>query len=84
MTGEPRAELTDYSGANLVNLHTAQYDPALLALFGLSDCMEKLPPLCGAAEICGEITPEAAEKPVCWPEPRWRAARLISTPAPWR
>ena len=62
LTGEPRAELTDYSGANLVNLHTAQYDPALLALFGLSDCMEKLPPLCGAAEICGEITPEAAEK----------------------
>lgn len=61
LTGEARAEITDYSGTNLVNLHTGAYDPALLALFGLSDCLDKLPPLCASADICGGITREVAE-----------------------
>ena len=62
LTGEAYAERTDYSGANLVNLHTGEYDPKLLELFGLSGCLEKLPPLRNAADLCGKITEEAAKK----------------------
>lgn len=62
LTGEARAELTDYSGANLVNLRTKQYDPELLNLFGLGAILEKLPPLCASTEICGRVTAEASEK----------------------
>lgn len=60
LTGEARAEITDYSGANLVNLHTRQYDDALLALFGLSELKDALPPLCNSVEIAGYVTEEAA------------------------
>lgn len=62
LTGEAFAERTDYSGCNLVNLHTGEYDEALLELFGLSECMEKLPPLRYSTDICGHVTKEAAEK----------------------
>lgn len=59
-TGEARAELTDYSGANFLNLYTRQYDIELLRLFGLECFADALPPLCTATEICGRVTPEAA------------------------
>lgn len=62
LTGEAFAERTDYSGCNLMNLHTGAYDGELLALFGLSQCADKLPPLRNSTDICGRITKEAAEK----------------------
>ena len=62
LTGEAYAERTDASGCNLMNLHTGEYDEELLKLFGLEECMEKLPPLRYATDICGRITKEAAEK----------------------
>ena len=62
LTGEAYAERTDYSGCNFVNLHTGEYDRELLSLFGLQDCMEKLPPLRLSTDICGHVTEEAAEK----------------------
>lgn len=62
LTGEAYAELTDYSGANLVNLETRDYDPELLALFGLSDLRDRLPPLRSSTDLCGRITPEAARR----------------------
>lgn len=62
MTGIPCAEYTDYSGANLLNLHTKNYDINLLELFGIKEVFPALPPLCSATEICGHITDEAAEK----------------------
>lgn len=34
LTGEAKAEYTDYSGANFLNLHTRSYDDELLKLFG--------------------------------------------------
>ena len=61
LTGSACAELTDYSGANFVNLHTGRYSPELLALFGLGDCLEKLPPLIHSTDIAGYVTREAAE-----------------------
>ena len=62
LTGEAYAERSDYSGANLLNLHTGEYDPALLGLFGLSDCIDKLPPLRNSMDICGAVTEEAARE----------------------
>ena len=62
LTGVARAERTDYSGANLLNLHTGDYDPALLRLFGLEDLRYALPPLCLSADIAGYVTEEAASR----------------------
>ncbi len=62
LTGEARAEITDYSGANLMNLHTRAYDIELLKLFGIEEVMDALPPLCRADEVVGHVTKEAAEK----------------------
>lgn len=61
LTGEAKAELTDCSGSNLLNLYTHEYDPELLKLFGLECIAEALPPLCLATEICGTVTQEAAK-----------------------
>lgn len=60
LTGEAKAEVTDYSGANLLNLTTRQYDDRLLELFGLSELRRALPPLCGSIEIAGYVTETAA------------------------
>lgn len=60
LTGEAFAEYTNFSGGNLVNLTTKQYDQELLELFGLGMCREKLPPLRYSDEICGYVTKEAA------------------------
>ena len=60
LTGKALAEITDYSGANFVNLETRQYDRRLMGLFGLADLWEALPPLCHATDVCGHITTEAA------------------------
>ena len=60
LTGQAFAEYTDFSGGNLINLSTQAYDGDLMALFGLEQCLEKLPPLCRSSDICGRVTPEAA------------------------
>ena len=60
LTGEAKAELTDYSGANFVNLHTAEYDRELLGLFGLADLYDALPPLIRSTDLAGYVTEEAA------------------------
>lgn len=62
LTGEVYSEYTDCSGGNLVNMVTGQYDRELMALYGLEDCYEKLPPLKHSAELCGFVTKEASEK----------------------
>ena len=62
LTGEAKAEITDYSGANLMNLHTRNYDQDLLGLFGLEEIADALPPLCRATEICGTVSEEAASR----------------------
>lgn len=62
LTDKPYAEYSDYSGSNLVNLETKEYDRKLLALFGLGDLMYALPPLRYATDICGTITKKVAER----------------------
>jgi L-xylulokinase len=60
MTGNIAAELTDMSGTSLMNVVTGEYDDKVLEVFGLSDMKGILPPLVKSADICGEITAEAA------------------------
>lgn len=62
LTGEAYAEYTDFSGGNLVNMITKEYDEELLSYFGIEDLRDKLPKLKYSAEICGHITKEAALK----------------------
>jgi len=62
LTGKAMAERSDYSGANLVNLYTQQYDPKLLELFGIPEVWDALPPLCYASDLCGTITAETARR----------------------
>lgn len=60
LTGQARAERTDYSGDNLMDLNTGAFSPALLECFGLASLFPALPPLAEATELCGVVTPEAA------------------------
>ncbi len=61
ITGEAFAEYTDFSGGNLVNLTTGEYDRELLSYLNLEEVYEKLPPLKHAADLCGTVTKEASE-----------------------
>ena len=60
MTGVANGEYTNFSGANLVNLTTKTYDRQLMALFGLEELFDCLPPLKASADICGTVTEQAA------------------------
>lgn len=61
MTGEAYAEMSDFSGGNLVNLVTGNYDRELMELFGIGEVFDCLPPLKNAADICGYVTKEASK-----------------------
>lgn len=61
LCGEPGGEYTIFSGGNLVNLNTFEYDRELMEMFGLGDAYDKLPPLKYSADICGGVTKAAAE-----------------------
>ncbi|MBP5325859.1 MAG: carbohydrate kinase [Pseudobutyrivibrio sp.] len=61
LTGEARAEITDYSGTGMMNLHTASFDKELLKLFGIERVWDALPPICLSTDIAGHITKDAAE-----------------------
>ena len=60
LTGEARAEITDYSGSGLMDLHAKSFSRELLSLFGIESVWDALPPLCASLDIAGHITPEAA------------------------
>lgn len=62
LTGEARAEVTDYSGANVMSLHMGGYDNRLLELFGIGEVSDALPPLCRSDEVVGCVNAEAAAK----------------------
>jgi len=61
MTGEAYAEMSDFSGGNLVNLATGEYDRELMELFDIGEVYDMLPPLKNAADVCGYVTKEASE-----------------------
>jgi len=60
LTGTASAEITDYSGSNLLNCATKSFDDDLLADFGLRHLSDALPPLVGSAQLCGKVTKAAS------------------------
>jgi L-xylulokinase len=60
LTGQIAAELTDFSGTSLLNVGAGDYDDEVLEAFGIAEMRGLLPPLVRSADICGEVTPEAA------------------------
>lgn len=61
LTDVAMAEITDYSGTSLLNLHTKNYDEELLSMFGISAIQDALPPLCNATDLCGTVSFIAAQ-----------------------
>jgi L-xylulokinase len=62
LTGELRAEISTLSGTGLLNIKEKRVDPELLALGGIEEVAEMIPPLAGSFEEAGRITQEIAEK----------------------
>jgi len=60
LTGERASEISDMSGAGLLRLPDAVYDPGLLALYGLDDAQAMLPALHQPSSVVGAVTAEAA------------------------
>ncbi|APO79358.1 L-xylulose kinase protein (plasmid) [Rhizobium etli 8C-3] len=60
LTGRRVSEVSDMSGAGLLDLAARRYDRALMAAYGLADCMNLLPPLIESADIAGSVTEEVA------------------------
>ncbi len=62
LTDKAYGEYSDFSGGNLINFSTKNYDKELMKLFGLEEVFEALPPLRNASDNCGYITAKAAEQ----------------------
>lgn len=60
LTGRRVSEISDMSGAGLLRLPEAEYDSALMALYGLGDALPLLPRLVRPTDVVGEVTPAAA------------------------
>jgi L-xylulokinase len=61
LTGCRVSEISDMSGAGLLQLPSLKYSPELLAFYGLEDALALLPKLLEPAQIAGHVTDVAAE-----------------------
>ncbi|KAA8998521.1 carbohydrate kinase [Affinibrenneria salicis] len=61
LTGEFAVEETNISGSNLFNQRSGDFDPHLLALFGIDDVADKTAPIRHSADLAGYVTRPAAE-----------------------
>ena len=61
LTGEARAEATDYSGSGMMNLRDQQFDKKIFDIIGIPEMYNCLPALCSSAELCGRVSAEAAK-----------------------
>ncbi|MDX7998476.1 carbohydrate kinase [Xenorhabdus sp. Reich] len=61
LTGEKGCEESNISESNLYSMNSGAYDPALSMLLNISEVDSVLSRIVGPTEICGEITPQAAE-----------------------
>ena len=62
LTGHIGSDMSDMSGCALLNINTRSYDPAIMALYGLDDAMDMLPPLAEPYDIVGSVTEDAAQR----------------------
>ncbi|MGX5087620.1 FGGY-family carbohydrate kinase [Enterobacter sp. UPMP2052] len=60
LTDVKGCEESNISESNLYNMQTGRYDPQLTRWLGIDEIDGALPPIVGSAEICGEITAQAA------------------------
>ncbi len=60
LTGRRVSEVSDMSGAGLLDLAARRYDETLMAAYGLADSMHMLPPLLESADIAGWVMEEVA------------------------
>ncbi|MCA1441787.1 carbohydrate kinase [Ensifer sp. IC4062] len=62
LTGRRVSEVSDMSGAGLLDLAARSYDSMLMDAYGLADCMDLLPPLIESADIAGTVTQRVAQE----------------------
>ena len=62
LTGEVSSDYTDMSGSSLLDVRKKCYSRELMALYGLSDVYDALPPLKQSFEVVGQVTRIAAEE----------------------
>jgi L-xylulokinase len=60
LTGQAFAEVTDYSGSNMLNLKEVRFDRELLREYGLEDLYDALPPLKFSTDYCGSVNKKAS------------------------
>ena len=60
LTGSRVSEVSDMSGAGLLDLAARRYDGTLMSAYGLTDSMHMLPPLIESADIAGHVTDAVA------------------------
>ena len=61
LTGQALAEVTDYSGSNMMNIRDVCFDRELLGEYGLEDLFDALPPLKNSTDFCGGVSKRASE-----------------------
>lgn len=61
LTGEARAEITDFSGSGILDLNTRSYSDEIFEKLGLGEVKDKFPTLIKSTEIAGKITKEASQ-----------------------
>ncbi|MBP2234452.1 L-xylulokinase [Sinorhizobium kostiense] len=62
LTGNRVSEVSDMSGAGLLDVAARRYDKALMEAYGLADCMDLLPPLVESDDIAGTVTEAVAKE----------------------
>lgn len=60
LTGARVSDVSDMSGAGLLDVATRRYDARLMGAYGLGDCMNLLPDLAESDAIVGRVSEEAA------------------------
>jgi L-xylulokinase len=61
LTGEISTDFSDMSGSSLMDVRGRCYSPDLLALYGLEEVYDALPPIVQSFEVAGRVTRAAAE-----------------------
>ncbi len=61
LTGEITGDFTDMSATSLMDVRNRCYSKELMQLFDLSEVYDALPPLKLSYEVCGHVTPSAAQ-----------------------
>jgi L-xylulokinase len=61
LTGQIRTDYTDMSATSLLDVPNHCYSTELMALYGIPEMVEALPPLAYSFEVIGKVTPKAAE-----------------------